>query len=178
MHQISDLIRLFNGLFAVSEQTVLQAGNDEPMYLPRDAQFPYHRIVFAHGFFASALHELAHWCIAGHERRQKVDYGYWYEPDGRSAAQQHVFAAVEAKPQALEWIFAKACDHPFVISLDNLSGEAIDTMPFKQAIMQEIEQLITNGLPYRARILHQAMADFYHQPQALPDYHFEIRSLA
>ncbi|MDI8993212.1 elongation factor P hydroxylase, partial [Salmonella enterica subsp. enterica serovar Anatum] len=42
------------------------------IYLPADAQVPYHRIVFAHGFYASALHEISHWCIAGKARRELV----------------------------------------------------------------------------------------------------------
>ena len=178
MHQISELIELFNGLFAESEQTVLQAGADEPVYLPRDKNHSFHRIVFAHGFFSSALHEVAHWCIAGRERRQQLDYGYWYEPDGRTAEKQHLFARVEARPQALEWILAKACDHRFVVSLDNLSGEAVDTSPFKQAIMHEIHQFRKSGLPPRAEILHRALAEFYRQPTMLDAYHFDILELA
>lgn len=178
MHQISDLIELFNRLFTESEQTVLQAGTDEPVYLPRDDNHAFHRIVFAHGFFASALHETAHWCIAGRERRQQVDYGYWYEPDGRTAEKQYLFARVEARPQALEWILAKACNHGFVISLDNLSGESVDTTPFKQAIMQEVNRFQLHGLPPRAGLLHRALAEFYQQPTELFDYHFAISELA
>ncbi|PPS58814.1 hypothetical protein CRX72_23640 [Pantoea sp. BRM17] len=60
-------------------------GDDEPIYLPADAESPWHRVVFAHGFYASALHEISHWCIAGDARRQQVDFGYWYCPDGRDA---------------------------------------------------------------------------------------------
>ncbi len=53
-------------------------------------------------FYASALHEIAHWCIAGENRCQQVDYGYWYEPNGRSEERQFEFEKVEVKPQALE----------------------------------------------------------------------------
>ncbi len=59
-HRISDLIRLFNDEFLASHNTVLVRGGDEPIYLPADAEHPRHRIVFARGFYASALHELAH----------------------------------------------------------------------------------------------------------------------
>ncbi|MGC6745047.1 elongation factor P hydroxylase [Escherichia coli] len=45
--------------------TRLIKGDDEPIYLPADAEVPYNRIVFAHGFYASAIHEISHWCIAG-----------------------------------------------------------------------------------------------------------------
>ncbi len=39
-------------------------------------------------FFASALHEISHWCVAGKARREQVDFGYWYCPDGRDAMTQ------------------------------------------------------------------------------------------
>src|SRR5690606_41366486 len=85
---IADLIRLFDDEFRASHNTVLVRGGDEPIYLPADEQHPQHRVIFAHGFYASALHEIAHWCIAGPERRLLVDYGYWYRPDGRTEAEQ------------------------------------------------------------------------------------------
>ncbi len=50
--------------------------------------------------FASALHEISHWCIAGKARRELVDFGYWYCPDGRDAMTQSQFEDVEVKPQA------------------------------------------------------------------------------
>lgn len=167
MHHIHDLITLFNRLFGDSENTVLVAGEDEPVYLPGDGQHAQHRIVFAHGFFASALHEIAHWCIAGSERRQQIDYGYWYEPDGRTASQQLDFAKVEAKPQALEWILAQSCGHRFVISLDNLSGEAVDITPFRTAVLTEIRRFQQQGINARTEKLQKALSAFYRQP---PDY--------
>ncbi|MGB2130042.1 MAG: elongation factor P hydroxylase, partial [Marinobacterium sp.] len=69
------LIELFNRLFLPTYNTVLVAGEDEPIYLPADEQHPHHRVVFAHGFFASALHEISHWCVAGPERRLLEDFG-------------------------------------------------------------------------------------------------------
>ena len=48
-----------------------------------------------------------HWCLAGTRRRQRVDYGYWYAPEGRDEAQQAAFFAVEAAPQALESLFCE-----------------------------------------------------------------------
>jgi len=80
-------------------------------------------VIFAHGFYASALHEVAYWCIAGEKRRQLVDYGYWYCPDGRDIQTQHQFENVEIKPQALEWLFCVASDFPFNVSCDNLQGD-------------------------------------------------------
>src|SRR4051812_43101363 len=99
------LVDLFADVFATSERTLLVKGEGEPLYRPGDGERSA-EIVFAHGFFASALHEVAHWCIAGKQRRQLFDYGYWYRPDGRSAVEQREFENAEVKPQALEWIFA------------------------------------------------------------------------
>lgn len=42
-------------------------------------------IVFAHRFYASALNEISHWCIAGKECRKWVDFGYLYCPRTRRA---------------------------------------------------------------------------------------------
>ncbi|MGP4847550.1 elongation factor P hydroxylase, partial [Marinobacter sp. 1Y8] len=101
------LIQLFNTLFA-NQQIILVRSDGEPEYFPAKNNEPA-RIEFAHGFFASALHEISHWCVAGDARRQLSDFGYWYAPDGRSAAQQQAFERVEIKPQALECLFTLAC---------------------------------------------------------------------
>ena len=87
-HKYEQLIEIFDGCFAVDFNTRLIKGDDEPIYLPADDEVPYNRIVFAHGFYASALHEISHWCIAGKARRELVDFGYWYCPDGRDAMTQ------------------------------------------------------------------------------------------
>jgi hypothetical protein len=50
------LIELFNTVFA-AQNTVLVRGDYEPEYFPATLEAPA-QIVFAHGFFASALHEL------------------------------------------------------------------------------------------------------------------------
>ena len=70
-----------------------------------------------------SLLELSHWCIAGSKRRALIDFGYWYAPDGRSAAQQHQFEHLEIKPQALECLFTLACNRPFKVSQDNLFAD-------------------------------------------------------
>lgn len=176
-HTIDDLIALFNQLFTESENTVLIAGDDEPIYLPADETHEKHRIIFANRFFSSALHEISHWCIAGEKRRQQVDYGYWYNPDGRSASQQMEFAKVEAKPQALEWIFSQACGHPFVISLDNLEGEPIDITPFRQAVLEQIHHFQQHGIGARAEKLQQALSNYYQQATDYRKYQVSLQEL-
>lgn len=163
--KVEDLIRIFDGLFLKSENTRLIAGDGEPEYLPASDDVSYHQIIFAHGFYASGLHEISHWCIAGAERRLLVDYGYWYEPDGRSAARQREFEQVEVKPQAIEWILSEACGRRFHISTDNLDGDplavAAGRQKFGAAVVAQANKYLETGLPERAEILKVALLDYY-----------------
>lgn len=166
-HDPLDLITIFNSCFTDDLNTRLIKGEDEPIYLPAHDNQPYHAIFFAHGFFSSALHECAHWLIAGKERRQQIDYGYWYVPDGRDALQQSIFQQVEVKPQALEWILSTAAAYPFRLSVDNLNGEETDNEAFKSAIYQQVRQYCEQGLPSRAQRLYAAICHFYQRPTEL-----------
>lgn len=149
---VEELIRLFDALFWATENTRLVRGEKEPLYLPAHAGAPWAQIVFAHGFFASALHEVAHWCVAGKERRKLVDYGYWYKPDGRNFDEQREFEAVEAKPQALEWIFSVAAGTTFHLSVDNLGGELEPgaVRVFHTRVATQVGRFLVRGLPPRA----------------------------
>lgn len=109
------------------------------------------KIFFNRDYFASALHEVAHWCIAGAARRLQVDYGYWYAPDGRDPQQQLAFESVEVKPQAIEWAFSLACNKPFRISNDNLSLTNVDSTGFENAVKQQLLFYIEHGFPPRAQ---------------------------
>ncbi|TXS95908.1 elongation factor P hydroxylase [Parahaliea maris] len=127
VHVSQRLERVFDACFARSENTRLIGGAPEPEYIPAGEPGPggpvgYHRLYYREDYFASALHESAHWCIAGPGRRLLRDFGYWYAPDGRNPEQQAAFQQVEVAPQALEWCFARACGYPFRVSLDNLEG--------------------------------------------------------
>ncbi|NVK41781.1 MAG: elongation factor P hydroxylase [Oceanospirillaceae bacterium] len=166
--QYQDLIAIFNRLFLPTFNTELVRGDDEPIYLPADADHPHHRILFAHGFFASALHEIAHWCVAGAERRLLVDFGYWYKPDGRSAEEQALFERVEVKPQALEWIFSEAAGHRFHFSADNLSSGFGPSELFRQRVQRQVKTYLEEGLPERPRMLVDALQRFYATPVLTP----------
>jgi hypothetical protein len=156
------LVTLFNTLFLESRGTELVRGDDEPEYLPAGIAGGYAQVIFAHGYFASALHEISHWCIAGEQRRQLTDYGYWYCPDGRSPEQQQAFERVEVKPQALEWLFSVACGSRFHISVDNLDGGgAIDEAGFRQRVVRQACQYLDDGLPARAADFLDALMAFY-----------------
>lgn len=156
-----DLIQIFESTFFNAFNTKLICGNDEPIYLPADQQSPYHRIVFAHGFYASALHEIAHWLVAGEKRRLLEDYGYWYEPDGRTALQQAEFEKVEVVPQAIEWAVAMSCGFKFDVSVDNLSGIEIDRLGFKHKVHAQLLSYLENGFSDRTTALLNACAQFY-----------------
>ena len=119
--QYQDLIRIFNHTFSSSMNTRLIKGGDEPLYSPANEACDYHQIIFAHGFFSSALHEISHWCLAGANRRLKEDFGYWYTPDGRDESQQREFEQVETKPQAIEWALSVSAGKSFDVSVDNFS---------------------------------------------------------
>ena len=173
VHQITDLKRLFDDTFASDFNTRLVKGDDEPIYLPANtgegklpAQ-PFAQVVFAHGFYASALHEIAHWCLAGEQRRTQVDYGYWYCPDGRTAEEQQKFQSVEIKPQAIEWALSLAAGFRFQVSCDNLSGDEFgqqpDRLAFEKQILDQIKVYLDNGYPPRAQLFIECLAAFYNQ---------------
>ncbi len=156
------LITLFNELFQQQDVILIHArdvGKDEPEYLPAIKQGKIQepaKICFAHGYFASALHEISHWTIAGKQRRKLQDFGYWYAPDGRSEQQQQQFEQVEIKPQAIECLLTLACGRPFQVSQDNLFAD-FDTSnsTFKQDVYQLAEHFLhhPNQLPNDAQTL-------------------------
>lgn len=160
MHTSNDLICLFQQTFA-SFNTQLVSGDNEPIYLPADDNHSYHRIVFAHGFYASAMHEIAHWCLAGEQRRKLVDYGYWYCPDGRDEKQQAIFEQVEIKPQAIEWAFCAAAGFKFDVSLDNVSGITNNRFAFKHNVYQQVLLYLYKGFPARAALFIESLQAFY-----------------
>ncbi len=152
------IVDVFAACFAVSEKTLLIGGAEEPFYQPVAEGEAYHRLYFREDFARSALHEAAHWCIAGAARRLLPDFGYWYEADGRNAAQQQQFEAVEVRPQALEYFFCKAAGLGFRVSVDNLSGEEGDAFPFELAVWQHVRRYSRSGLPERAAQFRTALA--------------------
>ena len=160
-HHCQDLITLFDNCFLADYNTCLRGGYPEPEYLPADASEPHHRILFTRDYFRSALHEVAHWCVAGAERRLLPDFGYWYAPDGRSAEQQRTFEQVEVKPQALELIFCLAAGHRFDVSTDNLSGEATDPEPFRAKVRAQALSYLDAGLKERPARFVEALLAFY-----------------
>lgn len=161
------LIEVFEILFA-EQRVQLIRGQQEPEYFPASHNAPA-RIEFAHGFFASALHETSHWCIAGEHRRQLNDFGYWYATDGRNQVQQRAFERVEIRPQALECLFTLACGRPFEVSQDNLFAD-FDThnSSFANDVYEQVKEYLAEPktLPRDAQTLLQALLTIRACPQS------------
>lgn len=146
-----DLEGIFNDALGARHNTVLVGGAAEPLYQPATARLPA-RILYRRDYLRSALHEVAHWCLAGPLRRQLPDYGYWYSADGRDAEQQAAFFCVEARPQALENLFCNALAVPFSISVDN-PGVVLEQgvlAHFQDRLHMELTRFSAQGLPGRA----------------------------
>lgn len=174
-HAYQDLIKIFNDTFVADYNTKLELGGEEPIYLPADDATPYHRIIFARGFYASALHEIAHWCVAGPQRRLLEDFGYWYEPDGRTEQVQAEFEKVEIRPQAYEWILSMSAGFPFTVSCDNLNGDfEPDRVAFMYKVHAEVTRIFQQGLPLRVKMLSDALRAFYQVPELSLDM-FEVK---
>lgn len=121
-------------------------------------------IRYRYDYLRSAVHEVAHWLVAGPERRRQDDFGYWYSPDDRSAEQQLLFFQTEIAPQALEWILCDAIGLPFEVSLDNLNpvvstSESFlrQAAEFKSAVEKRRTDYVHLGLPARAKLLVSAL---------------------
>lgn len=151
------LSQVFRACFHAGYRTRLLGGAEEPLYQPALDAGGEHCISYRQDFFASALHEVAHWCIAGPQRRLSVDYGYWYAADGRDESQQRNFERVEIRPQAIEWHFALACQRSFRVSNDNLSLQPDTSGSFVRAVCDQARQYALAGLPPRAQRFRDAL---------------------
>jgi elongation factor P hydroxylase len=160
----TDLEKLFDDCFLGAENTRLLGQAEEPFYQPSSHDQPA-RIFYTRDYFRSALHEVAHWCVAGPDRRKLPDFGYWYAADGRDKQQQAAFLQVEVKPQALELLFCAAAGHDFRVSLDNLNGESVDPAPFEDDVLYRAEKLLEAGLQGRVKVWCDALAFFYRESE-------------
>jgi len=171
------IIQLFDRIFLDAENTQLIGDADEPLYIPSSSRAVPHQLIFRENFLSSALHEIAHWCIAGKQRRLQQDFGYWYQPDGRTVDEQARFESMEVKPQALEWIFSNACGQKFTPSADNLnaSDDIADDTGFKQVLVKQARQWCeSQQLPSRGKIFIDALSKEFNtaDPYNLEYYQF------
>ena len=175
------IVELFNQLFSDAYGTELIGGAQEPLYSPSTKNDQLHKVLFRENYISSALHEVAHWCIAGCDRLQQEDYGYWYQPDGRTFIEQRQFEKVEVKPQALEWIFSVACGQKFTISADNLTASDDDrdvSQHFKSAVLaQAVNWCSSDQLPLRAKQFIDGLADAFAVSNPYDPSHYKIDGL-
>jgi hypothetical protein len=185
--RLAPVRELFDLLFGDRLNTRLLGGADEPIYIPAGLTTgeaglgpveTYHRLYFRHDYLSSALHESAHWCIAGAQRREQVDFGYWYSPDGRSSQQQQLFEQAEVRPQALEWMFSVACGQRFRVSADNLASDQGASGDFVAAVVEQAQSWCAGGsLPPRGRLFIQALADRFDCAAPLSQEHYQLDAL-
>jgi elongation factor P hydroxylase len=155
----------FAACFLKSHHTILCGGFSEPEYIPSmkpSAELP-HRIHYTKDYLASALHETAHWCIAGPERRQLKDYGYFYESGTRNLRAQKKFMVHEVRPQAVEAMFHEALLIPFQVSLDALHFEPAIRKTLQASFEQEVEAELARVCidpPYRAKVFYQRLRQY------------------
>ena len=170
MKPLDTIEKAFAQSLGAQHSVRLIGGFDEPLYLPAtDSRAA--EIRFRSDYPSSALHEVAHWCLAGEHRRALEDYGYWYEAD-RGANAQRAFESVEARPQALEWVFSRAVGCAFRVSADNLSigiGEH-----FREMIRTEA-CLFTTKMPPDGLRFAKALAKLTgHQDFLSTDHYLEL----
>lgn len=176
---VAVLVDIFNALFVAEENTELRIGADEPLYLPSSETGGVAQVVSRLDYFSSALHEISHWCIAGVKRRELIDFGYWYEPDGRSELKQREFERVEVKPQALEWLMTEACALRFGLSVDNTAQPDVGaSQEFKAQVAQQAREYLLNGLPDRAsRFIDKLLAHYRPQHRVMDEAIFSVARL-
>ncbi len=162
--RLDEVVNIFHHLFGKKEHVRLCYGADEPFYQAAMNEQP--AVIYSRSnFLSSALHEIAHWCLAGKERRALDDFGYWYFPEGRSKEQQMAFESVEVKPQAIECLLSLACGHPFKVSLDDFSQHS-HREDFEKRVLHQAYLYYHKGLPQDAQSLFdQLMAAFWDNQQ-------------
>jgi elongation factor P hydroxylase len=154
-----EFISLINEKFLKEYNTVLVGGFTEPFYQSfKNGKLA--QIQYTKNYFRSALHELAHWCVAGVQRRELDDYGYWYAEDGRNQQQQDEFFKVEVKPQTIEWAFSIVAGVEFEASVDNLNNQVLGVDKFKQSLKSLMIEYLKNDFPPRVSKILQLMSSY------------------
>lgn len=156
----TELARGISSVFAASlgddYHTELVGGASEPFYKPADGGLPA-QLYFREDFPASALHEVAHWCIAGVRRRRQEDFGYQYIAGPRDARQQAAFFELELHTQSLERAFARALGLEFQPSADNLQADIDGFAAAIEAHTRALEAWLASPAGTRARRFIQAL---------------------
>ena len=152
----TEIARVFDCVFGASHNAVMTGGAEEPLYVPASGGAPA-MLFFTRDHAASALHEAAHWCIAGRGRRERVDYGYRYVLPPRTEAQRAAFFAAEVAVQALESVFAACVGLQFRISADDFSATTEERREFSVQVRRRALAVAQHGLPPRAALFADAL---------------------
>lgn len=151
------IAQIFNQCFRSSYATEMKGGADEPHYLPA-AGGQYAQLHYREDFAASALHEAAHWCIAGVRRRLMEDFGYAYLTPPRDDQQQLRFFAFEVRNQSLESLFAAAAGNHFDVSADNPTWDLTEFRAQVGAQREATRQWLQSDAGERARTFIEALS--------------------
>jgi len=151
-----EIARRFNAALARSSRTVVIGGAAEPLYLPPTNARPA-IIRYTRDYAQSALHEIAHWCCAGSNRRKLVDYGYWYQPPPRGPAEQARFEAVEVPVQGLELLLALVAGVRFHVSADNPGAACEDLPALERRILASARQRLDGPFGARTAAVFRAL---------------------
>jgi elongation factor P hydroxylase len=155
-----NITQIFADCFQAEYATQLTGGATEPEYVPSRSADGMNQLFYRENFVASALHETAHWCIAGPERRLHRDFGYSYLPPPRTARQQADFFAAELKVQTLEMIFDAAAGLDFVPSADHLGVDLYDFRQQLEAHQKAVETWMMTSCDKRARTFAQSLMQY------------------
>ena len=134
----------------------LTGGALEPLYRPATSNAPA-TLYFREDYPASALHEVAHWCIAGTQRRRQEDFGYYYIAGPRNAEDQVAFFESELRTQSLERAFASALGLQFQPSADNVEADIDAFAHAIEAYSQTLQNWLASSAGARARIFILAL---------------------
>ncbi|XPE56836.1 elongation factor P hydroxylase [Shigella flexneri] len=121
-------------------------------------------LVFAHGFLASALHEIFTRVSPVKQKREQVDFGYWYCPDGRDAETKGQFEDVEVKPQAFDCVVARGGGFRSTLAATTWKVTLNRTIVFQRRVHAQVMTYLTRGIPSRPATLWTTQLLPYAEP--------------
>ncbi len=170
-------IQLFNTEFKDTEATIIAESPDEPIYLPVDESNSFNRILYTKDSYTSVLHEISHWCIAGSERRKKIDYGYWYKPGSQTPKEAELYKKFESKTHGIEWIFCIAAGVPFHIIPNNVAAGFEISQDLKEGVYAATLNYLNHGLPANAERFKQRLLKHYQREDLFDISLFKFETL-
>lgn len=162
-----DIADIFNTTLGSSYNTVLLGGSDEPFYFP-SVEGSKSVILYTRDYVRSALHELAHWSIAGEEGRNLIDYGCEYNPPPRTVTEQQDFFLAELKVQALEKIYCDILHLDFCVSSDAFGFDSTNFSIEVESLASSSNIISLTELSYAVAIMLQNLSSYLDYPKKIP----------